>query len=65
MKYIIYLTPDFFEDDMTFFEFERLTNEEKIHVASNSNEAIIYTLEGFQEAFNAEEISDQGFIYIV
>lgn len=62
MKKVIYLYPDC---EYPISEFERLTDEEKIHVAKNDNDMEIYTLEGFQEQFNSDFICDAGFIYFV
>lgn len=62
MKKVIYLYPDC---EYPISEFERLTDEEKLHVAKNDNDMEIYTLEGFQERFNSDFISDAGFIYFV
>ena len=62
MKKVIYVSPDC---EYPISEFERLTDEEKLHVAKNDNDMEIYTLEGFQAAFNAELISDLGYIYFV
>ena len=62
MKKVIYLYPDC---EYPVLDFERLTDEEKLHVAKNSNDMEIYTLEGFQAAFNDELISDLGYIYFV
>lgn len=62
MKKVIYLTPNC---DYEISEFEKLSDQEKLHVANNTNEMFIYTLEGFQYAFNYEYISDLGFIFIV
>lgn len=59
---VIYLHPDC---EYEVSEFERLTDEEKLHVAKNSNEMDVYYLESFQIAFNLERISDEGFIYFV
>lgn len=59
---VIYLHPDC-EYDAN--EFERLTDEEKLCVAKNSNEMDVYYLESFQIAFNLERISDLGYIYFV
>ena len=62
MKKVIYLTPNC---DYEISEFKKLSDQEKLHVANNTNEMFIYTLEGFQDAFNNEYISDLGFIFIV
>ena len=62
MKKVIYVYPDC---EYPISEFERLTDEEKLHVAKNDNNMEIYTLEGFQEQFNSDFISDEGFIYFV
>lgn len=62
MKKVIYVYPDC---EYPISEFERLTDEEKLHVAKNDNDMEIYTLEGFQEQFNSDFISDEGFIYFV
>lgn len=62
MKKVIYLYPDC---EYSSSEFESLTDEEKLHIAKNSNDMEIYTLEGFQAAFNDELISDLGYIYFV
>lgn len=65
-KKIIYIESDYVSsDDFSLDEFERLSNEEKLHVAKNNNNMIVYSLEGFQFAFNNEMISDLGYIFIV
>ena len=65
-KKIIYIESDYVSsDDFSLDEFESLSNEEKLHVAKNSNNMIVYSLEGFQFAFNNEMISDLGYIFIV
>ena len=65
-KKIIYLESDYVSsDDFSLDEFESLSNEEKLHVAKNNNNMIVYSLEGFQFAFNNEMISDLGYIFIV
>ena len=65
-KKIIYIESDYVSsDDFSLAEFESLSNEEKLHVAKNNNNMIVYSLEGFQFAFNNEMISDLGYIFIV
>ncbi len=65
-KKIIYIESDYVSsDDFSLDEFESLSNEEKLHVAKNNNNMIVYSLEGFQFAFNNEMISDLGYIFIV
>ena len=65
-KKIIYIKSDYVSsDDFSLDEFESLSNEEKLHVAKNNNNMIVYSLEGFQFAFNNEMISDLGYIFIV
>lgn len=59
---VIYLSPDC---DYPVEEFERLTDEEKLNVAKNDNQMDVYTINGFQRAFNLEQISDEGFIYFI
>lgn len=59
---VIYLSPNC---NYPVEEFERLTDKEKLHVAKNTNEMFVYSLEGFQYAFNGEYISDMGFIYFI
>ena len=62
-KRVIYITPDC---DVPFDELQRMPEDELVHWAKNSNDAIIYdTLEDFQNAFNDELISDLGFIFFV
>ena len=65
-KKIIYIESDYVSsDDFSLDEFESLSNEEKLHVAKNNNNMIVYSLESFQFAFNNEMISDLGYIFIV
>ena len=65
-KKIIYIESDYVSsDDFSLDEFESLSNEEKLHVAKNNNNMIVYSLEGFQFAFNNEMISDLGYIFII
>ena len=61
-KQVIYLTP---HCQYPIEEFKRLSDDEKLHVAKNTYEMFIYSLEGFQRAFNNEYISDLGYIFIV
>lgn len=65
MTQVIYITPNFDFDDFDIDWFEKLPDNEKLHVARNTNEIYIYSLEEFQEEFNRECISDLGFIYFV
>ena len=65
-KKVIYIESDCVGDeDFSFEEFEKLPNDEKLHVANNNNHMSVYSLEGFQSAFNDEMISDLGYIFIV
>ena len=65
MKKVIYVHSDYVEGEFDIDFFEKLSDEEKLHIAKNSNDIDVYSLEGFQWAFNHEEISDLGFIYII
>ena len=69
MNKVIYVTPDCWSsDDWSGYkqvEFERMTDSEKLKEARSNDEMVIYSLEGFQNAFNGEEISDLGFIFFV
>lgn len=62
MTQVIYIEPDceVFRDEL-----EAMPKDELLHFAKNCNEAHVYSLEDFQEAFNDELISDLGFIYFV
>jgi hypothetical protein len=62
MAQVIYIEPDC---ELMRDEIEAMPKDELLHFAKNCNEAQVYSLEGFQEAFNDELISDLGFIYIV
>lgn len=69
MKKVIYVIPDCWSsDDWSGYkqtEFERMTDSEKLKEARENEDMLIYSLEGFQDAFNGDEISDLGYIYIV
>lgn len=65
MTQVIYITPNFDFDDFSMDWFDALPNDEKLHVARNTNEVYIYSLEEFQEEFNGDCISDEGFIYFI
>ena len=58
-KKVIYLGSDFTSD----LDFD--TKEQRDELAKSHPEREIYSLGGFQEAFNDEMISDLGLIYIV
>lgn len=65
-KKVIYIESDYVDDeDFSVDEFKKLPNDEKLHVANNNNHMSVYSLEGFQSAFNDEMISDLGYIFIV
>lgn len=64
-KKVIYIYCDYNEEELNLEEFEKLSNEEKLHIAKNSNDMWVYTLKEFEDAFNTELISDLGFIYFV
>lgn len=66
-KKIIYVSPTTAEsDEFSFDEFSRLPDDEKLHVAKNSNGMYIYgNAEAFAYAFNNEFISDLGYIFVV
>lgn len=62
MTRVIYVSPMFdFEKDW----FKGLSDEEKLHFARNESEMDVYALDEFEKAFNAELISDLGYIYFV
>jgi hypothetical protein len=62
MAQVIYIEP---ACELMRDEIEAMPKDELLHFAKNCNEAQVYSLEGFQEAFNDELISDLGFIYII
>ena len=64
MKKVIYILADY-DDDFSIDEFERETDEVKLHVAKNCNYMYVFSLEEFQEKFNNGLISDGGYIFIV
>ena len=64
MKKVIYILPDY-EDDFSIDEFERETDDVKLHIAKNCNYMYVFSLEEFQQKFNNGLISDGGYIFIV
>lgn len=62
---VIYIYPDYDGSELNIVEFGKLPIDEKLHIAKNSNDMEIYSLEAFEDAFNMESISDLGFIYFV
>ena len=65
-KKVIYIESDYIDrDEFSYDGFDKLTNDEKLKVANNNNNMIVYSLEGFQDAFNDGIISDLGYIFIV
>ena len=62
-KKVIYIDPNC--EDFSLEEFEHTPNDEKLHIAKNTNGMHVYSLDGFQEAFNNEYISDLGYIFII
>lgn len=63
---VIYIESDYIDtDEFLSYDFDKLTNDEKLKVANNDNNMIVYSLEGFMDAFNEGFISDLGYIFIV
>jgi hypothetical protein len=60
--HVIYLNPNC---TYPISDFEALDDQEKLYVARNENDMVVYSLADFEEAFNGEQISDLGFIYII
>ena len=46
-------------------EFEKMQDYDKLKEARNNPNMEVYSLQGFEDAFNGEDISDLGFIYFV
>lgn len=62
---IVYISPNYEQEDISVDDIEQMTNSELITFAKNSNQAEIYSIKDFQQAFNSEIISDMGYIYFV
>lgn len=62
---IVYISPNYEQEDISVDDIEQMTNSELLTFAKNSNYAQIFTLKQFQQAFNSEIISDMGYIYFV
>ena len=59
---VIYITP---ECGVYIGELEAMPKDELLTFAKNCNEAEVYSLEDFQDAFNEERISDLGYIFFI
>lgn len=59
---LIYLTPN---SEWEFNDFEALPKEEQLKVAESDPDMVVYTIEEFVRDFNADFISDIGFIVII
>lgn len=64
-KKVVYISPDYSSEGYDIEFFEQMPTEELLTFAQNSNFAQVYSLKGFERAFNAEEISDLGYIFFV
>ena len=62
---IVYISPDYDKYGYEIHEIEQMPTEELYSLAQNENFARVYSLKGFEAAFNAEEISDLGYIYFI
>ena len=63
MKKIIYVKPD---SEWDLDEFEQLDDTERVHIAKNCNDMVLYDdLYKFQDDFNNELISDKGYIFVI
>lgn len=62
---VVYICPEYAQEGISIDEIEKMTNSELITFAKNSNQAEIYSIKDFQQAFNSEIISDMGYIYFV
>lgn len=58
-KKILYINPN------SEFDYFGLSQEEMLAQAKEDNDAEIYTIEGFAQAFNDEIISDLGYIFVI
>lgn len=61
---IIYLHSDYYFGDYSLTDINNMSKEERLAWAKKSNDATVYSLDTFEQAFNLGYISDEGFIYI-
>ena len=59
---VVYVTP---ECGIYIGELEVMTQEELLILADSREDIFVYSLSEFQEEFNAERISDLGFIFFI